>query len=275
MFIIDLNTSQILENAEKSQYIKVTSVKSNLLYNAEIYALKELPSTNTLLKLMAEAGAEDKTVIIADKQTAGRGRAGKSFYSPNRSGIYMSALIRKAIKTDELGYITPAVALSVSKALSFYGFDAKIKWVNDIFISDKKVCGILTESSLNNCATHSDYIVIGIGLNLESPESGFPQDIKSIATALFDVCNDQLKNKIISDILNCLFEIIDTFDVDKIIADYKARSYLNGKNIVITQGDSSYSAKVLCLDDKLNLVVKTENGEQISINFGDVSIAAE
>ncbi len=275
MFISDLNISQILENADSSQYINADLINNNLRYNANIIAVNQLSSTNTVLKNLAELGAEDKTVIIADRQTKGKGRAGKSFYSPNRTGIYMSVLMRKSILSSLLGYVTPAAAVAVSNALKSYGFDTKIKWVNDIFISDKKVCGILTSTSLKSNENYSEYTVIGIGLNLEPPDDGFPDEIKNVATNLYKHCSREIKHRIICDILNNLFEILDRFDIDEIISTYKNDSYLDGKTIIITQGEKSFTAKAIRLDEKLNLVVSTSSGETVSINFGDVSIATE
>ena len=112
--------------------------------------LDEIDSTNSYLKVLAASGAPEGTVIIANRQSAGRGRLGRSFFSPEEKGIYMSILLRPSIELDRAVLITSMAAVAVARAMeTVKGITAQIKWVNDVFINKKKVCGILTEAGLN------------------------------------------------------------------------------------------------------------------------------
>ena len=136
---------------------------------------RELGSTNTELKKLARAGAEEGRVLIALKQSGGRGRLGRSFYSPNGTGLYISVLVRPGLKSEETVFVTAMSAVCMARAIDrLCGKHALIKWVNDIFLDAKKVCGILCESAFEQSSMLSEYVVIGAGVNIYPPENGFP-----------------------------------------------------------------------------------------------------
>ena len=144
----------------------------------KIEVLEKTTSTNTIVKELASENGEG-LVVVAGEQTAGRGRMGRAFFSPGDSGVYTSILLKPQIKPEDAVQITTAAAVSVCRSLEKLGiFDSKIKWVNDIYISNKKVCGILTESSFNSQKGMLDFAVLGVGINIYESEEGFPEDIK-------------------------------------------------------------------------------------------------
>ena len=159
--------------------------------------LSEIDSTNRYLKELAATGAPEGTVVIANKQSAGRGRLGRSFFSPEEKGIYMSILLRPEIELERAVLITSMAAVAVARAVERVStIPAQIKWVNDIFINRKKVCGILTEAGINTEKGSLDYAVLGIGVNVGSME--FPAELKEIATSVSNECGKEVsKNDLI------------------------------------------------------------------------------
>ena len=144
--------------------------------------LKEIDSTNSELKRLALLGAPSGTVLVADRQTAGKGRLGRSFYSPADSGVYMSILLRP-VELSDAGLLTTFTAVAVARALSKTGVEVGIKWVNDLRIGDRKIAGILTEGGLADRESLA-YAVVGVGINLLP--SALPEDLKEIAAAIGD-----------------------------------------------------------------------------------------
>ena len=232
----------------------------------------ELDSTNSYLKKIGSSGEKETQLVIALSQTGGRGRMGRSFYSPNGTGIYFSLLLYPEFSAEKSLFLTVMAAVSVAEAVMKYNKnDVKIKWVNDIYIDGKKVCGILTEGAINSDKM-LDYAVVGIGINVIAPENGFPEDIKNIATAIFPgKTEDNIKEKIVADIVNRFFKMYYGIDTDY-VKRYKDYSYLTGKEINIISGDTVRPATVIDITDDCHLLVKNEKGEIEEISSGDVSV---
>ncbi len=232
----------------------------------------ELDSTNNYLKKLGSQGEKENQLVIALSQTGGRGRMGRSFYSPNGTGIYFSLLLHPKLSAEKSLFLTVMAAVSAAETVMKYNSnDVKIKWVNDIFIDDKKVCGILTEGAVNS-NKRLDYAVVGIGINVIAPENGFPEDIKDIATAIFlGNSEENIKEKIVADVINRFFSMYNGDDKDY-IKRYKDYSYLTGKEINIIQGETTRPATVIDITDDCHLLVKNEKGEIEEISSGDVSV---
>ena len=165
--------------AEKNDILSSYSIKQHLKNpHLDISVFSSVTSTNTILKEMAEQGAKEGTVIIAEEQTAGRGRTGKQFYSPKGTGIYISILLRPDIPAEESLFLTTSAAVATARAIEDVSDKrALIKWVNDIYLEDKKACGILTEGAFNVETGKLDYAIVGIGINVCIPDGGFPDNI--------------------------------------------------------------------------------------------------
>ena len=254
--------SNIFSTKTIAEYIKDKSV--NLI------AVDRLSSTNTVLKSLSNV-LPDKTVLIADSQTQGRGRLNKSFFSPCGSGLYMSVLVRNNYSYKDALMITPLVAVAVLDIIKEYSNNAKIKWVNDIYIDDKKACGILTESSFNNETQLTDYIVIGIGLNVKNPENDFPNDIANIATTLFGEKINTNMDLLAANLINSVFSRLEKFDCKEIADIYAKNSYLDGKTVNVITATETYKAKVLGVDECLRLIIKNSDGEVVTLSSGEVS----
>ena len=232
-------------------------------------------STNTLAKEMAAKGAREGTVLIAREQTEGRGRMGRSFYSPNSSGIYFSVILRPKLTLEDSLLITTAAAVAVAQAMEALAkVKAEIKWVNDIFIADKKVCGILTEASLNFESGGLEYAIVGIGINIEAND--FPEEINSIAGSLFTEkpSDTPVTSILVAEVLNHLAIYMNALSEKDYMEEYRKRSFLLGKNILVFKNKETYHAKAITIDEKARLVVAYEDGTTEALNSGEVSVRA-
>lgn len=238
----------------------------------KLQVLEKTTSTNTLVKELASEN-EEGFVIVAGEQTAGRGRMGRSFFSPGDSGVYMSLLLKPKIKPEDAVQITTAAAVSVCRALENIGVsDSKIKWVNDIYIGNRKVCGILTESSFNSQSGVLDFAVLGVGINIYEFPEGFPDEIKDIAGAVFSERKEDLRNRFIAEFLNEFFGIYEKLCSKKHLKEYKERSFVLGREINIIQGENIRFGKAVDIDDNCNLVVELPDGKTEKLYSGEISV---
>ncbi len=232
-------------------------------------------STNTLLKEQAAAGVPHGTVMIAKHQTAGRGRLGRSFYSPADTGLYMSILLRPQMKIEDALFLTTATAVAVANAIeAVTGEQTAIKWVNDIFCHGKKVCGILTEAVPNLDTGRLEYAVIGIGVNLQPPAQGFPEELQSIATSvLSEQTGCDMQEALATEILTQLAHYLEQTQNDIFLEEYRQRCFLIGKEVTILPDNEK--ALVLGIDDKVGLVVRQKDGTERILRTGEVSVTLQ
>lgn len=245
--------------AEDNSIFSAQSVEAFLTReNLSVQIFEELDSTNRLAKQKGEEGAKEGLILIANRQTLGRGRKGKTFFSPN-SGLYMTILLRPEIAAEDALLITTGAAVAVSQAIeSVFKQECQIKWVNDIYIGGKKVCGILTEASLDFEAGGLSYAALGIGVNLSDPEGGFPEDIQNIAVSLKgqNACTAKEKSLLAAEICNRFFEIYDRLPQKTFMEEYRSRSYLIGKPINVLSPNSTRQAVALDVDENAHLLVE-------------------
>lgn len=231
----------------------------------------ELDSTNNYLKRCAADGEPDGAVAIAITQTGGKGRLGRSFFSPE-SGLYMSILLRRDIPIELAHLLTPMTAVAVAEALEQTGSgNAGIKWVNDIYIGGRKVCGILTETQVNKNGQTLGYAVIGIGVNIKAPEGGFPEDIKNRAGAAFENPETDTRERLAENILNCLSHHLNGLKAKAFLPAYRERSILIGREVEIIEAQGETPARVLGIDGDCRLIAETAEGIR-EIFTGEVSI---
>ena len=239
-----------------------------------IHVLKTVDSTNSYAKKLAQEGAANGTVIIAEEQTAGRGRLGRSFYSPASTGIYMSILLRPKLSIEDSLLITTSTAVVVSKAIENICYlKTHIKWVNDIYSNGKKLCGILSEASVDFESGGLEYAIVGIGINVSTAQKSFPADIKPVATSIFPNRSPRpVRSALIGEIINNMMLCCENITDGKYLEEYRKRSFLVGKEIVVINNNERRNAKVIEIDDKARLVVRFENGEIKELNSGEVSV---
>ena len=252
---------------------KILELLNNEMKNKiKIEVLEKATSTNTLVKELASEN-EEGFVIVAGEQSAGRGRMGRSFFSPGDSGVYMSLLLKPEIKPEDAVQITTAAAVSVCKALEALGVsDSKVKWVNDIYLGNKKVCGILTESTFNSATGMLDYAVLGVGINIYESEEGFPDEIKDIAGVVFSEREGNLRNRFIAEFINVFFRYYKDLSSKEHMRTYKEKSFVLGKEINIIQGENIRIGKAIDIDENCNLVVELADGRTEKLYSGEISV---
>jgi BirA family biotin operon repressor/biotin-[acetyl-CoA-carboxylase] ligase len=239
---------------------------------------RSLTSTNTFLLKMAAEGAHEGFVLIAEEQTYGRGRQGKAFYSPAGYGVYFSVLLRPGQKIGDPSLITSASAVATAQAIEeVTGIKVGIKWVNDLFYNQKKVCGILTEATFDMESGSVGSVVLGIGINVIRPENGFQGALKEIATALLDNTeeNEDIRCRLIAATLDNFWKYYQNLSGREFLEEYRKRSIVLGRDIYVLSAGERKPAHALAIDDECRLIVRYENGETATLNSGEVSIKFE
>jgi BirA family biotin operon repressor/biotin-[acetyl-CoA-carboxylase] ligase len=235
---------------------------------------ESVDSTNTLAKNYAIDGAPEGTVVIAEHQTKGKGRMGRSFYSPEGTGVYFSIVLRPMIQAEEALFITTSAAVAVARAIEkVSGSKAEIKWVNDIYCNGKKVCGILTEAGMSAEKQCLDYAILGIGINVIKPEGDFPEDIRNRADAIFNgPCNmEAVRNQLVAEVLNEFWTCYEQGNTKAYMTEYRKRSFLIGQQVYINGDHQPKPALVLDIDEEARLVVEYPDGTQKALSSGEVS----
>ncbi len=246
---------------------------------------QEVTSTNTLLKVEAQKEEPEGKVLVACRQTAGKGRLGRSFYSPEETGIYMSLLLRPKLKAKDSLLITTAAATAVAEAIeTVTGVEAGIKWVNDIYCRGRKVVGILTEGGLKAGTDQLAYAVLGIGINVWEPTDGFPGEIAQIAGSVLTesfqpdtIEKEKLRCKLVAEVLNRFMRIYPQLTERKFMDAYRKRSFLIGQRVSLIQADHAADmdlppVRVINVGDDAQLIVELPDGTRQQISSGEVSV---
>lgn len=241
----------------------------------ELHIHDTLDSTNTYAKQLALSGSSHGTVVVARRQTGGKGRLGRSFYSP-RNGIYLSIIIQPDFDITKAGLVTTAAAVAVCDAVeAVCGLQAKIKWVNDIYVSGKKVCGILTEG-INDFETGQiESLIIGIGINTSVED--FPEELLPIAGAIE---GNYSRTALTAEIISRTLDLMKDIEARSFLDSYREKSLVIGKNVTVFKGIyktdpneiPSRPARVLDIDDDGGLVVIYPDGTRETLTSGEISI---
>ena len=265
--------------SDENDIISIAGIKPFLSTKSQSFAdkiqiYKSLESTNKTAKEMAVAGAPHGTVIISDCQTMGRGRYSRSFFSPS-GGLYLSIVLRpEVLHFENPTLVTGFAAVSVCEAIESISKKVpQIKWVNDIFIDGKKVCGILTEAVTDFESGGLDWVVIGIGINVHTRTEEFPSELQSAATSIYPDENiSGVRNKLSAEIINRILCFETTPNEAEIFEKYKKRLMILGKEITVIQNQTEYRATAIDVDSVGHLIVKNEKGEIITLFSGEIRI---
>ncbi|MBQ9898793.1 MAG: biotin--[Ruminococcus sp.] len=236
--------------------------------------LDAVDSTNNAAKKLASAGAAHGTTVTAERQTGGKGRLGRTFVSPAGTGVYMSVIVRPDFGLDVASMITSAAAVAAARAVEkLSGADVQIKWVNDLYMNGRKICGILTEASLGMEMSSLDYAVIGIGVNVRSVRSDFDSELQSVATSIEDETGLKLdRSALCAEILNelevCLGQVADR----SFLPEYRRRELLTGHEITASVGGQTMSGLATGVDDNANLIVQLPDGTERHLSSGEASL---
>lgn len=235
-----------------------------------------LDSTNNEAKRLADSGLKDGSVLLSDEQTGGKGRLGRSFVSKKGLGLYMSLFLRPSASANDLSFVTALAAIAVKRALlKTAGVGTGIKWPNDIVLNGKKLCGILTELSVEGESGCVQYLVIGIGLNVGYDSEDFPKEIRNMCTSLkmenAAVGRAPLAAAILDEFSGIYQDGNFVFDLESCRSEYVRDCVTIGRDVKIT-GAATLSGTAVGLDGKFGLVVQPENGEPVTVQSGEVSV---
>ena len=263
-----MNIQDKISVEEIKKYLHTSKIGS------QIHVFDKIDSTNSYTKKLVVGSEQHGSVIIAETQTAGRGRLGRSFFSPHGAGIYMSIILRPKIDINKTLLITTMAAVALCRAIdNICDVNTQIKWVNDIYIKNKKLCGILAESIID--PTNGERaVILGIGVNVTT--NAFDEDIKDIATSLLEHTKKDInRNELIAEILNEFESVYDNLPDCDFIDEYKKRSCVIGKELFLIRAGEKRKAFALDVDKDGALIVRNENGETERINTGEVSVRFE
>ena len=240
----------------------------------DLTVLPTVPSTNALVREKANQGRPEGCVIVACEQTDGRGRYGRQFFSPADTGVYLSLLLRPtAYSPQQATCLTAAAAAAMCQAIeAVTGQQPGIKWVNDIFLRGKKVCGILTEAAVGLETGALDYMVLGAGANLYPPAEGFPEEIQSIAGSVLEHSCPEAKNRLVGEFLNRFWDFYAHPECRTYLEDYRARSLAIGRRVTVLSNGQAVSAYAYGIDDDFRLLVRYDSGKTEALSYGEIRI---
>ena len=251
----------------------VQNLQESCPWQDSLLYFESIDSTTPRAKELAFQGAPHGTVLIADHQTGGRGRRGRSFHSPAGSGIYMSVILRPHCPPSELMHLTCAAAVALCDAVeNSCGFRPGVKWTNDLVYSQRKLAGILTELGFDNQG-HVDWAIVGMGINCTQAESQFPEEIRSMAGSLASVSGKSIdRTKVAAAMMDALYRMNLT-EKEKILAQYRANCVTLGKEVSVVRADGIvHHCTALDIDDEGALIVRHTDGHLETVSSGEVSI---
>ena len=255
--------------------LKLKRKLNKLSKDLSIKVYKKIDSTNTRAKIFAENKIGTNAVFIANEQTAGRGRLGRSFVSNKNKGLYLSILLNKALPPEFATSLTTYMAVIAARAIySLSGITPDIKWVNDLYLGGKKCAGILTEGKASESGDTLEYAVVGIGINLFKQE--FPDEVKKVATTIEDESERKVNRcDLAALVVKEFFANLHLVGSLEIAEEYKSHSFLIGKQVTVIKPTLEYAATVKDITDKCELLLTLEDGTEEILSTGEVSVRYE
>lgn len=230
------------------------------------YFFEEIDSTNNKSRQLVNEGVSAPFAVIAERQTGGKGRRGRSFVS-SEGGVYFTIALRNNGEFN-VESVTTAACTGVARAIDSLGFESRIKWVNDIYLGERKAVGILTEGIVNLEEHAVSDIIIGIGINYATRE--FPEELKDIVTSLYPDGNPPMsRSRFVAMVIN---EVLQSLSEPDYLETYKRKCFILGKAINVIRSERTVPAVALDLDEKAHLIVRYEDGAIEHLSSGEVSI---
>ncbi len=264
--IIEAVTNRGYILCDEGNILNEAVIKARLKNDIKVAFYEETDSTNNQAKRLINEGVSENLLVCAAKQTAGRGRQGKSFYSPDGTGIYMSLVIHPDSSLQNAVTATTAAAVAVCRAIeALTDITPEIKWVNDVYVNGRKICGILTEAVTDFEAGTVSSVIIGIGVNITTAD--FPKDVENAGALNADVSRSELIAKITDELLK-----ITLGDYSSFINYYRTHSMIIGREITFYENGTASSATALEIDETGGLVIRTPNGETRTLRSGEITV---
>ncbi len=231
----------------------------------QVHVFDEIDSTNTEAKRMALNGFDGDALLVAHSQTAGRGRMGRSFYSPAQTGAYFSILHTLRTPLCDAVAITSAASVAVMRAIrALTGIQTEIKWVNDLYYNGKKICGILTEATSVGERTH---VIVGIGINLKTAD--FPAELKTIAGSLEAKIDPA---ELIAGVWRELILYLNDPSNREWLGDYRAHSCVLGRHVTWIEAGNTYTGTAEAIDGDGALLIRNEQNELVRLHTGEITL---
>lgn len=252
--------------------LSVEAIQGGLEHpEVKVQVFREISSTSLIMKQMAlESKLPQGSIVVANEQMKGKGRKGRDFYSPKNSGLYLSVLLYPDKTVQESLELTAKAAVAVCRAVEkCCKISLKIKWVNDLYLKEKKVCGILTEAVTDLETGDIEFVVIGIGLNLKSPKEGFPGELQQKAGAILSAGETVDRNWLAATIVN---ELLKETDKKGIPQEYIRNNLVPGRTICLVQGTDRRIVKAEEILPDGRLLIQTEQGREEILSGADVSL---
>ena len=252
--------------APDDDHLSASAIAQYLQGDMPVYVYETLDSTLNEAKRRA-AGGETRFLIAADCQTAGRGRRGRQFFSPMGKGLYLTLAMPLRLSGEAAPSITAYAAVCVCKAVeALTGKQGRIKWVNDVFLDGRKLCGILTEASTSLESGMIEEIFVGIGVNVYP--CAVPEELREIVGFLNP--DAPVRNRLAAEIANglSLFEQ----NRDTFLTEYRARSLTIGGRVQCTVGNDTFLATAVGIDSLGGLIVKPDGGEERTLHSGEAKL---
>lgn len=232
----------------------------------------EIGSTNVRAKELAVNGAAHGFAVLAERQQAGKGRFDRHFYSPEGCGVYISLILRPEWPAERASLLTPLAAVAVARAIErVCDLKPQIKWVNDVYVNQKKVCGVLCEAGFEPQSGKMQYVVMGIGVNVG--QMRFPEELSEVATSLSNECGQRLSRAeftaVLFDEINALWAQMDAAGF---MAEYRSRSCVLGRKVSVFRGNERYEARAVDIDGEGSLIIQLPGGEKKTLHSGEISV---
>lgn len=256
------------------QMLSAEEIRHRLKDRYPVYVYQEITSTNDVLKMKAiNDHAPEGTTVVSDFQSGGKGRLGRSFFSPKGTGLYISMLLRPSGSVIDNLKLTAQSAVAVYRAVrETTGIELGIKWVNDLYLNGRKVTGILSEGQADFESGRLDYVVVGIGINLYEPEEGFPEEIRNRAGSILGKKSDGReidRNHLAAVLIEEFFRLAG----DPVLApEYMEKNIVPGHDITIINGEERRPAKALSILPDGRLHVQEADGHFTDLVYGEVSV---
>lgn len=265
---------RIVDSPDVMTAAEVESLLDTEWAGKKVVFYPETDSTNVRLKHLAEEGAPHGTLVVADRQTAGRGRRGRTWESPGGSCIYMSLLLRSDVAPDEAPILTLVMACSIAEAMKeCCGIEVEIKWPNDIVAGGKKLAGILTEMSSQ--IDYINHVIIGVGIN--GNIRSFPESIEKTATSLYLETGKPVKRAALIAVVMRRFEedyqiFMQTRDMTGLLEQYSRCLVNRGREVHVHESRGEYRAFAEGINERGELIVRREDGRVECVRAGEVSV---
>jgi len=243
---------------------------------SRVMCRSSVDSTNNLLQTLSREGAPDGQIAVANHQTSGRGRLGRSFSSPKNRGIYLSMLLRPQCDPAQIANITAWAAVAMCDAVeSCCGIRPGIKWVNDLILNNRKICGILTEMAVEGETGRIQHVICGIGMNVSEQETDFPEEIRQIASSIaMETGRIPDRNALAAAMIRQLDQLVLDWPDQKYryLEAYRKDCVMLGREVQYIRAGEAVQGKAVDVDDDFALVVIRTDGRQEVISCGEVSV---